>query len=163
MHPSCSYLLFARCPHCHPSCQIVPFMVTVIWVRLSVERKFMFKHRKKSPRTDVPPLLPQQPSMPHLQNRRPVENIKDTAYQHLKSVSAAGRTAGRTTDAQRCSATAKSSKKKTRCHANHIVVLSSGVETTHPKTPRLGSRLLATRKIIGQHRTPDQCTSNSIT
>ena len=48
MHPSCSYLLFARCPHCHPSCQIVPFMVTVIWVRSSVEKKFMFKHRKRS-------------------------------------------------------------------------------------------------------------------
>ena len=89
--------------------------------------------------------------MSHVQNRR-LENIKDTACQHLKSVSAAGCTAGRTTHAQRCNATTEWHKKKTRCHANHIVVLSSGVETTHPKTPRLGNRLLATRKIIGEHK-----------
>ena len=78
--------------------------------------------------------------------------MKDTACHHVKSVSAARCTAGRTTHAQRCNATSKWSKKKTRRHANHIAVLSSGVETTHPKTPRLGSRLLATKKIIGEHK-----------
>ena len=90
--------------------------------------------------------------MSHAQNRRSVENMRDTASQHLKSVSAAGCTARRTTHTQRCNVTAKWSKEKTRCHANHIVVLSNAVETTHTKTPRLGSRLLATRKIIGQHK-----------
>ena len=174
MHPSCSYLACSTLKHAsflllptfcalsalpsilpdcslHGDCHLGAF---VCEVKMQVETP------PKSPRKNVQPLLPQQPSMSHAQNWRPVENIKDTAYKHLKSVSAAGCTAGRTMHAQRCNATAKWNKKKTRCHTNHIVVLSSGVETTHTQRHRAWAVASRPPEISLDNRTPDKCTPN---
>ena len=85
--------------------------------------------------------------MSHVQHRRPVEKMKDTASQHLKSVSA-GRVHSWTNDARatlQCHRQMEQGENSLPRESHCCLVKWRGNDT-HTKTPRLGSRLFAPRK-----------------